>query len=432
MAFIPEGVFCYPFHMIDFSRTTLERCDALAKLTETPGMVTRTYLTPQHAEANRLVGRWMQDAGMTVSTDAVGSIVGRYEASRPNARSVIIGSHLDSVRNAGRYDGILGVLLGIDAVAALHASGRRLPFAVEVIGFGEEEGVRFGTSLIGSHALAGSFDPAWLQIRDEAGISLAEAMTRFGLDPNRIDLAARRPGDVLAYLEPHIEQGPVLESLDLPVGVVTAICGATRKRFHITGMAGHAGTVPMEQRRDALAAAAEMLLAIERIARDKGVVGTVGRVIVQPDAVNVIPGNVVFTLDLRAEQDASRLEALAAVDLAISHIAERRGLSWESETFHQSPSAHCAAHLRAIIGDVISEQGIPVHALPSGAGHDAMAIAPLTSVAMLFIRCTDGISHNPAEAVLPKDVAVAAQVLQGVLERLAASDVVAPPASPIL
>ncbi len=397
----------------------MERCDALAALTETPGMVTRTYLTPQHAAANRLVGSWMQEAGMSVSVDAAGSVIGRYAGRRPDAPSVIVGSHLDSVRNAGRYDGILGVLLGIQAVSDLHAAGRRLPFAIEVVGFGEEEGVRFGTSLIGSHALAGSFDPAWLDIRDEAGLSLAEAMRGFGLDPRTIGQAAHQ-GGVLAYLEPHIEQGPVLESLGLPVGVVTAICGATRKRFRVEGVAGHAGTVPMGQRRDALAAAAEMVLAIERIALETGVVGTVGRLGVQPDAVNVIPGAAVFTLDLRAEQDAARLAALAAVDRAVAQIAERRGLSWHGETFHQSPSVHCAPHLRSVIAEAIAACGLPVHALASGAGHDAMAIASLAPVAMLFIRCTGGISHNPAEAVLPEDVAVAARVLSGLLERLAA------------
>lgn len=407
--------------MTDQSTSLLARCDALARITETPGMVTRTYLTPRHAEANRLVGDWMGEAGMRVSVDAAGSVIGRYDGLYPDAPAVILGSHLDSVRNAGRYDGILGVLLGLQAVAQLHAAGRRLPFPIEVIGFGEEEGVRFGTSLIGSRALAGSFDPAWLEIKDEAGISLSAAMTEFGLDPRNIGQAARRPGDVLAYLEAHIEQGPVLESLDLPVGVVTAICGATRKRIQIEGLAGHAGTVPMGQRRDALAAAAEMVLAVERIATAKGVVGTVGRLTVRPDAVNVIPGGTSLSLDLRAEQDSARIEALSALDEAFDDIARRRNVSWKSETFHQSPSVHCAPHLRAVIGDAIAAQGLPVHALPSGAGHDAMAIPPLAPVAMLFIRCTGGISHNPAEAVLAQDVDMALRVLLDVLERLAAT-----------
>ncbi len=405
--------------MTKTSQRVMERCDALSLISETPGMITRTYLTPQHAEANRLVGDWMQDAGMEVSIDAAGSVIGRYAAASPQAPCVIIGSHLDSVRNAGRYDGILGVLLGIAVVAELHEAGRRLPFSIDVIGFGEEEGVRFGTSLIGSHALAGSFDSTWLGIRDEAGVDLAEAMVRFGLDPRDVDRAARQGAEVLAYLEPHIEQGPVLESLGLPVGVVSAICGATRKRFRIEGVAGHAGTVPMGQRCDALAAAAEMVLAIERIAIEKGVVATVGRLAVQPDAVNVIPGQANFTLDLRAEQDAARLEALAAVERRVAEIANRRNVSWDSETFHQSPSVHCAPHLRAVFADAIAACGLPVHTLSSGAGHDAMAIAHLAPVAMLFIRCTGGISHNPAEAVLAEDVAVAAEVLSKALERLA-------------
>jgi hydantoinase/carbamoylase family amidase len=276
---------------------------------------------------------------------------------------------------------------------------------------------------MGSHALAGSFDPSWLAIRDEAGISLAEAMRAFGLDPLQIGRAKRPTGGVLAYLEPHIEQGPVLESLALPVGVVTAICGATRGRFHLKGLAGHAGTVPMGQRCDALAGAAEMMQTIESIATTRSIVATVGQVAVHPNAVNVIPGEVTFTLDLRAEQDALRNEALSAVDRSIAQIAERRGLSWDSETFHQSPSVQCAPQLQSVIADVIGEQGIPIHALPSGAGHDAMAIAPIAPVAMLFVRCTGGISHNPAESVMPEDAAVAARVLLGVLDRLATTAV---------
>ncbi|MDR3437317.1 allantoate amidohydrolase [Telmatospirillum sp.] len=405
--------------MTDFSRTVMERCDALAFHTETPGMITRTYLTPQHAEANRMVAGWMREAGMTVTIDAAGSVVGRYDGADGGAATVIIGSHLDSVRNAGRYDGILGVLIGIAVVDRLNRTERRLPFAVEVVGFGEEEGVRFGTSLIGSRALAGSFDPEWLTIRDEAGISLADAMRTFGLDPEHVGQAARKGSDVIAYLEAHIEQGPVLESLGLPVGIVSAICGATRRRFRVSGTAGHAGTVPMGQRRDALAGAAEMVLAVERIATEQGVVGTVGRLSVLPDAVNVIPGDVTFTLDVRAEQDSARQQALVAIERAVTHIAEQRHLSWTVETFHESPSVHCAAPLRSVMADAITDAGLAVHTLPSGAGHDAMAIAELAPMAMLFVRCAGGISHNPAESVLAEDVAIASRVMADVLERLA-------------
>lgn len=404
--------------MDDPGAKLLTRCDELATLSETPGMVTRTYLTPQHAEANRLVGAWMRDAGMTAAVDAAGNIVGRYEGTLADAGTVILGSHLDSVRNAGRYDGILGVLLGIEVVGRLHAIGRRPPFAIEVIGFGEEEGVRFGTSLIGSRALAGTFDPDWLTLQDETGTSLETAMRDFGLDPRAIGQAARRKDEVRAYLEAHIEQGPVLESLGVPVGVVTAICGATRRRYRIEGTAGHAGTVPMDQRRDALAATAEMVLAVEGIAREKGVVGTVGRLAVEPDAVNVIPGAAVFTIDVRAEQDADREAALAAIDQAVADIAGKRRLSWSGETFHQSPSVHCAPHLRALFAKAIEAQGLPVHSLPSGAGHDAMAIAPLAPVGMLFIRCQGGISHNPAESVTAEDTGVALRAMGEMLEKI--------------
>ena len=398
----------------------MQWCDRLAAVTEAPGMITRTYLTAQHRDVNRLVGQWMTDAGMVVHTDAVGSIVGRYDGADPDAPTVILGSHLDSVRNAGRYDGILGVLLAIAVVAELDAAGRRLPFAIDVVGFGEEEGVRFGTSLIGSRALAGSFDPAWLSLTDEAGLSVADAMRGFGLDPARWATAARRSDRVLAYLEAHIEQGPVLESLGLPVGLVTAICGATRRRFRVQGEAGHAGTVPMGLRRDALAGAAEMVQSVERIAAERGVVGTVGRLDVEPDAVNVIPGEVVFTLDLRAEQDSTRLAVLQEVNETFVAIAARRRLSLDFETFHKSPSAQCDPRLRSLLAEAIGAVGVPVHALPSGAGHDAMAVASLAPVAMLFIRCKAGISHNPAEEVAAADIAVAAKVMLKMLEGLAA------------
>jgi hydantoinase/carbamoylase family amidase len=401
------------------SQTVMARCDAVAQLTETPGAITRTYLSAEHAKANRLVGGWMAEAGMTVRIDAVGSVVGRYDGIGPDAPMVVLGSHLDSVRNAGRYDGVLGVILSVAVVQGLAAEGRRLPIAIEVVGFGEEEGVRFGTSLIGSHALAGRFDPAWLGVTDQAGITLSQAMIDFGLDPKRIADAARRPGDIVAYLEPHIEQGPVLESLGLPVGLVTAICGATRRRIRVSGMAGHAGTVPMQLRRDALAGAAEMVLAIETIATRRGVKGTVGRISVKPDATNVIPGDALFNLDLRAERDTDRIAALTEVDSALEAIAARRGLRLSKETFDQAPSVPCAPELCSVVSAAIGDVGLPVHSLPSGAGHDAMAIHALAPVGMLFIRCREGISHNPAEAVLEEDVAVAGQVLRRVLERLA-------------
>jgi hydantoinase/carbamoylase family amidase len=405
--------------MMDDSRTLLARCDALAALSETPGMITRTYLTAQHAQANAEVAAWMRQAGLVPRIDPAGSIVGRYDGLRGDAPTVIIGSHLDSVRNAGRYDGILGVLAGIAAVDRLNRTGRRFPFAIEVVGFGEEEGVRFGTSLIGSRALAGSFDPAWLALRDEQGVTLDQALRQFGLDPAGIGTAARRPADVLAYLEVHIEQGPVLEQRALPVGVVSAICGATRRRYQLLGMAGHAGTVPMGQRRDALAAAAEMILAVERIATRAGAVGTVGRLALQPDAVNVIPGAVTFTLDLRAEQDDIRLTALDGIDDAIAGIAATRGVAWSGETFHSSPSVPCDPSLQTLLGEAIGACGHPVHRLASGAGHDAMAIAALAPVAMLFVRCAGGLSHHPAESVTAADVAVALEVLCDTLERLA-------------
>ena len=385
----------------------LARCEALAAHTETPGGLTRTYLTDPHKAAHATVAGWMEAAGMTVRGDAVGNIIGRYEGQSPKAPALMIGSHLDTVRDAGKYDGMLGVLIGIAAVEDLVARGIRLPHAVEVIGFGDEEGVRFAATLIGSRAVAGTLDPALLDRPDADGITLAEALRRFGLDPARIGEAARHPEEILAYLEVHIEQGPVLEAENLPIGVVTAICGATRQTLTTTGEAGHAGTVPMGQRRDALAGAAEMILAIERLATAHGVVGTVGRIAAHPDAVNVIPGGVTFSLDLRAEDDARRAAALAEISESLAGIATRRGLSLTQETFHDSPAVACDPLWRGRFEAAIASLGLPVCALPSGAGHDAMALAALCPAAMLFVRCKGGISHNPAESVLEEDVAVA-------------------------
>ncbi|MDW8469750.1 MAG: hydantoinase/carbamoylase family amidase [Burkholderiales bacterium] len=269
----------------------MQRADALARFSELAGGVTRVSLSPEQRAANEAVLGWMREAGMRARLDAVGNCVGRYEGERDDLPCLMIGSHLDTVRDAGRYDGILGVLAGIECVHALAAAGVRLPFAIEVVGFADEEGVRFGTTFLGSKAVAGTFDPAALEATDRDGVRLADAMRAFGLDPARIGEAAHPRGSVLAYAELHIEQGPVLEAEGLPVGVVTAIAGATRYRLEIEGVAGHAGTVPMRLRRDALAAAAECALAVEsRAAADPDIVATVGILEALPGAMNVIPG----------------------------------------------------------------------------------------------------------------------------------------------
>ncbi len=294
-----------------------------------------------------------------------------------------------------------------------------MPFAIEVVGFGDEEGVRFDATLIGSRAIAGTLPSTILQAKDANGITMTQALTAFGLDPKKVNDVVRHRGDLLAYLEVHIEQGPVLERMNLPLGVVTAICGATRRRFHVVGEAGHAGTVPMDGRRDAVVGSAEVVLAAEAVAREHSVVATVGRIAAEPGAINVVPGGATFTLDLRAEADIKRADALAALDQRIEQIAKRRNLTITSETFHDAPAAPCAPHLQALFGAAIESLGLKSIKLPSGAGHDGMAMVAIAPIGMLFVRCEKGISHNPAEAVIAEDVGLGALALGAALEKLA-------------
>lgn len=395
----------------------MQRLDALAEISESPDMLTRRYLTRQHAAANALVRGWMRQAGMTTRMDDAGNIIGRYEAARPGASALVLGSHLDTVINAGRYDGMLGVVLAIQCVDALHRARRRMPFAIEVVGFGDEEGLRFQSTYLGSRAMAGTFEPDLLERRDSDGISLRDAMIEFGLHPQAISHAARDPADILAYVEVHIEQGPVLERKDLPVGIVTAIAGATRLEVEVTGLAGHAGTVPMGGRRDALAAAAAMLLAVERLCGEMAeVVGTVGRIEADPGAVNVIAGAARFSVDLRSPSDQRRAETLQALRAAFAKIANERSVKVSVETTHDAASVPCAAWLMAGLGAAVADQGVEVIELASGAGHDAAAISAIADVAMLFVRCAGGISHNPRESVAAADVAVAGRVLGRFIE----------------
>jgi allantoate deiminase len=390
----------------------MARLDDLARLSERPDALVRRFLTPEHARANALVGDWMRAAGMDVRTDAIGNVIGRYEGTSPGLPALLIGSHLDTVVDAGRYDGMLGVVTGIACVADLAAAGIRRPFAIEVVGFADEEGTRFGATLLGSRALAGTFDRAVLDRTDAAGISMAEALVRFGLDPARIETAARRTDEFLGYVELHIEQGPVLEAEGLAVGCVTAISGATRLAVTIGGTAGHAGTVPMARRRDALAAAAECVLLVERRASaEPDLVGTVGRIEAGPGAVNVVPGEARFTVDLRAPADDRRAKALADLLAGFDEIARRRNVTIDVARTHDAASVPCAPWLADQIRDAIEGEEHSLRSLPSGAGHDGMALAALTDIAMIFVRCRDGISHNPAEAITAGDAEAGARVL---------------------
>jgi allantoate deiminase len=396
--------------MLDASRI-MQRCDALARHSELPGGLTRVFLSPEGRAAGEAVLGWMREAGMQARLDAIGNVVGRYEGERPGVPCLMLGSHLDTVRDAGKYDGMLGVVSAIECVHALSSRRQRLPFAIEVVGFGDEEGVRFGTTLLGSRALAGTLDPAILETRDSDGKSIAGALLEFGLDPREVPAVKRKKSEVLAYAELHIEQGPVLEAEGLPLGVVSAINGFSRLRVTLHGEAGHAGTVPMHLRRDALAAAAECVLAVEAIAvGQEELVGTVGRLDARPGAINVIPGDVRFTIDIRSPEDALRDRAVSLARLRIREIADKRRVDCEIEALQDFGSSACAPWLMRQLERAVEKQGVRVRRLPSGAGHDGMAIKAIADIAMLFVRCKGGISHNPAESITEADAEIATRV----------------------
>ncbi|MCW8308237.1 allantoate amidohydrolase [Acidiphilium sp. PA] len=395
----------------------MARLDQLARHSATPGALTRLYLTPEHRAAADQVAAWMREAGLAVRIDAVGSVIGRREGDRPGLPALLLGSHIDTVRDAGKYDGALGVVAAIEAVAAL--GDRRMPYAIEVIAFGDEEGVRFPVTLTGSRALAGTLDPASLDACDAAGVAMRSALVAFGAPA--IGAAAAlgyRRDAVLGYCEVHIEQGPVLEAAGLPVGIVTAIAGAARHMVEITGVAGHAGTVPMALRHDPVCAAAEMVLAAERIARETaGLVITTGIVAAEPGAINVIAGGARLSLDIRSGDDAVRHAATAALRAEIAAIAARRGVAVAIADLYEAKAAPCAPPLVGALAESVARCGVTPRHLPSGAGHDGLAMIDLCPIAMLFVRCKLGISHNPAESIMAGDAALAVAVLTDFLTR---------------
>jgi allantoate deiminase len=396
----------------------VRRINELGAISEETDKLTRIYLSKELRAAADLILGWMREAGMSAHLDAIGNVCGRYEGERPGAPCLMLGSHYDTVRDAGKWDGPLGVVTAIACVADLHRRGKRLPVAVEVTGFADEEGVRFASTLLGSRAVAGTFDEGVLNAKDRAGVSMAEAMKRFGLDPKHVGAAARTRRELLGYVELHIEQGPVLEQKNLAVGVVTAIAGATRLAAKLTGMAGHAGTVPMALRRDALAGAAECIVAVEEFCRtdQAGLVGTVGYIDAAPGATNVIPGRVSFTLDIRAPADAHRKKAVADIVRRIEAIASQRQLALQLDVTHENRTAPCASWLKEQVAEAVAAEGFPVFELPSGAGHDGMAMIDIADVAMIFVRCRGGISHHPDEHVEPDDADAGARVLLRLIE----------------
>src|SRR5229473_972691 len=401
------------------AETVISRCQTLARFSEDPGSTRRTFLSPPMRDCHREIASWLSPLAVSVTIDAAGNLRGLYPANHPNAPRLLIGSHLDTVPNAGAYDGILGVVLAIALLETLE--GRRLPFGIEVIGFSEEEGVRFGVPFIGSRALVGRLDHELLSRRDVHGVSIREAIQNFGLNADQVP-AATLKDDVLGYVEFHIEQGPVLGNLGRSLGVVEAIAGQSRVELSFAGSANHAGTTPMHLRRDALAAAAEWIIDVERAALSiSDLVATVGFVGAKPGAVNVIAGEALATLDVRHGSDNVRTEALSDLIARAEQIAKRRGLSVKTNALLSQRAVAMDTFLADRIEDAIRKAGCEPHRMVSGAGHDAMIVAEKVPAAMIFLRTPGGISHDPAESVLIEDVAKAIDCGVHLLAQLASS-----------
>jgi allantoate deiminase len=395
------------------ARRIMARCDELARVSSADGAITRVYLSPEHARVNALAAEWMREAGMTTRQDAAGNQLALLPAADADAPSLLLGSHLDTVIDAGRYDGIVGVLMAIEAVRLLRERGDagqwRSPFrfGIEVAAFSDEEGTRFGKALLGSSAVAGTWDHTWWDLEDAGGVSLRDAFHEFGLDPTRVGEAARRPGELVGYLEAHIEQGPELDRRGESLAVVSSIASARRFQILVEGESRHAGGTPYDMRRDALLGASESALAVERLCRaEHHIIGTVGQLEAFPGAVNVVPGEVRFSLDLRGEFDGTRDAVWSGISREIDAIMGRRGLRWEARELHSAPAMFCDPVLQDVVREgIVAGTGSKDPAtLFSPAGHDGMALGSVAPVGMLFLRNPDGISHHPAESVAEADV----------------------------
>ena len=404
---------------LDFGPTIMRWCETIGAWSDGDNAgaadfdLTCAYMTPAHRQTAAQLADWMREAGMDAHIDAVGNVVGVYRSDVEGAQTLMTGSHYDTVRNGGKYDGRLGILLPIAIVRHLHQRGEKLPFHLEIVGFAEEEGVRFKSTFLGSNAVTGRFDLSLLDQLDADGVSMREALLAAGHDVSRIPAIARDPAQLLGFVEVHIEQGPVLLERDLALGVVTAIAGSSRYLVELTGLASHAGTTPMTMRKDAGAAAAEIVLLVEqRCAQGEALVGTVGQLQVPGGSVNVIPGACKLSLDIRAADDAVRLAAVKDILDGIAAICARRQVEFTLQQIVDAAAAPCAPRLMRRLGDAIERAGLPRFELLSGAGHDAMAMAAITEVAMLFTRCGNGgISHNPLETMTADDADLAARVL---------------------
>jgi allantoate deiminase len=397
----------------------IARCQRLASFSEDAGSLRRTFLSPPMHDCHEEITRWLTPLGAQVQIDAAGNLRGLYPASQPNAPRLLIGSHLDTVPNSGAYDGVLGVLLAIALLEELQ--GRRLPFAIEVVGFSEEEGVRFGVPFIGSRALVGRLDLELLAVRDSRGISARDAIENFGLNPSDLS-KAELPCNSLGYLEFHIEQGPVLETLHQPLSAVEAIVGQSRLEFTFQGRGNHAGTTPMHLRLDAIAGAAEWISAVEhRATQVPGLVATVGKIEAKPGATNVIAAEARLTLDVRHGSDEIRIRAVHDLVHQAQEVAARRGLSLRQHTLLTQNAVAMDPFLIGEIEQAIASTGCRPHRMVSGAGHDAMILAEKIPSAMIFLRTPGGISHDPAESVVPQDVEKAIECGSHLLNRLASS-----------
>jgi len=404
----------------EFGVKIIDMARKLAEWSELPDGLMCTYLSPAHKAAAAQLRDWMRAVGLQAEIDAVGNVIGRYASPNPSAKALLVASHYDTVANAGKFDGRLGILTGIVVAEQLRRSGRRLPFHLDVVGFAEEEGVRFSAPYLGSRALSGSFDEALLERCDANGLSLWSIMRQAGIDLPKIKALARRPETLRGYLEVHIEQGPVLLQRDLPVGIVTSIAGSSRFRVTVHGEAGHAGTVPMALRHDAAAAAAEIVLAVEqRCTAVPTLVGTVGQLAVPHGLINVIPARCELSLDIRAAEDATRDAAVADIRAAIGRIAERRGVTVELAEIARHGAAPCAPQMQSALAQAVTRAGIEPFYLLSGAGHDAEMFSGVTDIGMLFVRCGNGgISHSPLETVTAEDADLGARVLLDVIANM--------------
>ncbi|MGJ8679407.1 allantoate amidohydrolase [Paraglaciecola sp.] len=409
----------------ELAQQVMDWCDELAGISATEHGISRFYMTREHMTCNQLVQTWMQQGGMTTWVDQAGNVCGRYFGKTANEfqteeeiKTLLIGSHLDSIPNAGKYDGILGVLLAIAAIQYFHQQKKVFNYHIDIIGFGDEEGTRFGSTLLGSRAVANTWQSDWWSLEDKEHISLDQAFHDVGFDPAKVELASRAKDNLLGYLEVHIEQGPVLEQHDRALGIVTAIAGARRFEVELTGYAGHSGTVPMDMRQDALVGAANAILTIEQVAKDYSVVATVGRIESKPGAVNVIPGKVIFSMDIRSDYDDMRDMAVKEIQGKVEAICHARNLTSQWTEVHNASAVKCARWMQDLQVKVLANMDLPPVKLMSGAGHDAMAIAEITDVAMYFVRCKGGVSHHPDELIYVEDVDLALQGLVNTLIEL--------------